>query len=262
LAGPIAGIVLGTAVVVFLSFGPPMETKLGQAVSFYALWTTFGWSAVNLLPLMPLDGGNVVRALLSWKDPEKGTIRALWLSIIVGPLLALAIYLAQPAYQMMSVFLMLFVFSSGRQLFEMRKLVRDRDTGLFASFEQAQAALKSHQYADAETLARKVLAQARTSRLRVAAAHVGASACLENQKPEAALSILSEISPHDVDSTLYGACLMASGKISDSVPYLEEALRAQPSSVLARQLLVSALEASGMRERAQQIRAGEGSPEG
>jgi Zn-dependent protease len=37
-----------------------------------------------LLPVIPLDGGQVAQALLAKQDPWQGTTKALWLSVFVG----------------------------------------------------------------------------------------------------------------------------------------------------------------------------------
>jgi stage IV sporulation protein FB len=43
---------------------------------------------INLLPVFPLDGGQIAQQLLVVNDPWSGTERALWLSIIVAVVMA------------------------------------------------------------------------------------------------------------------------------------------------------------------------------
>jgi membrane-associated protease RseP (regulator of RpoE activity) len=54
----------------------------------HLLWINIYWGLVNLLPVLPLDGGHIAQAMLSkYPDGEK---KALQLSIVTGVLVALA----------------------------------------------------------------------------------------------------------------------------------------------------------------------------
>jgi stage IV sporulation protein FB len=48
------------------------------------LYVNFFWSLFNLLPVFPLDGGQITRAILEQRDPELGRMRALRISIGVA----------------------------------------------------------------------------------------------------------------------------------------------------------------------------------
>jgi stage IV sporulation protein FB len=48
------------------------------------------WGLINLMPVYPLDGGNVARHLLVKADPWGGVRKSLWLSLGAGVLLAVA----------------------------------------------------------------------------------------------------------------------------------------------------------------------------
>jgi len=54
------------------------------------LWVNVFWGLINLLPVYPLDGGNVSRYLLLQADPINGVRKSLWISVIVGCLVAVA----------------------------------------------------------------------------------------------------------------------------------------------------------------------------
>jgi membrane-associated protease RseP (regulator of RpoE activity) len=53
------------------------------------LWVNIFWGLINLMPVQPLDGGNVARNLFVHYDPLDGLRKSLWLSVITGALLAL-----------------------------------------------------------------------------------------------------------------------------------------------------------------------------
>jgi Zn-dependent protease len=48
------------------------------------LWVNTFWGLMNLLPVYPLDGGQISRELFLLGDPHSGMAKSLWLSVIVG----------------------------------------------------------------------------------------------------------------------------------------------------------------------------------
>ena len=109
LAGPVAGFILaGLAIVgVLLAGGSvgttwllgliplPLNAVLpigGRTLDILVtilLWVNIFWGLINLLPVFPLDGGNVARNILIQFDPMNGVRKSLWVSVITGGLIAL-----------------------------------------------------------------------------------------------------------------------------------------------------------------------------
>lgn len=109
LAGPFAGFLLVGAIVLIgvglggtpilnLLFGfipfpsvilPYEMGAVDRIFSAFVLINIF-WGIVNLLPVFPLDGGNVARYTLIQTDPINGLRNSLWLSVIAGALIAIA----------------------------------------------------------------------------------------------------------------------------------------------------------------------------
>ncbi len=83
LAGPFAGFVIGALVVlaVKLQIVVPASPVSQFAVS-QLKWVNIGWGVINLLPLMPLDGGNAMRAFLNAVTKGRGDKPALVISIV------------------------------------------------------------------------------------------------------------------------------------------------------------------------------------
>lgn len=52
------------------------------------LWVNIFWGLINLLPVIPLDGGNVMRYFLIQRDPWNGMRTALWVSVVTGGIAA------------------------------------------------------------------------------------------------------------------------------------------------------------------------------
>jgi len=109
LAGPVAGFILaGLAIVGILLSGGSLGTTwlfgliplpLNAVLPFggrildilvtILLWVNIFWGLINLLPVFPLDGGNVARNILVQLDPINGVRKSLWVSVITGGLIAL-----------------------------------------------------------------------------------------------------------------------------------------------------------------------------
>lgn len=86
-AGPLTGIVLGAIILAVRSAGVVEDTVFVRNLFNIGLFTTFGWSAFNLVPIVPLDGGHIMTDLLPG-DPLERRRRAAWVSIAVAAVLA------------------------------------------------------------------------------------------------------------------------------------------------------------------------------
>jgi Zn-dependent protease len=107
LAGPLVGLVIGAILVgVYRSIGDGLERDSAVATAlFYGIWTCLGWSLLNLLPVLPLDGGQAMRELLPG-DPAVRARRASIVSLVaLVPLLGFAVVVKQPG---IVLFLLLF----------------------------------------------------------------------------------------------------------------------------------------------------------
>ena len=92
LAGPGAGIAVGLAgFFLFLIAGPLDDFLLNSLLSAW-IWVNLGWSVFNLMPIWPMDGGKVVRAVLvsPGKGGKGGLVLSLRLSMMTGGLLLCA----------------------------------------------------------------------------------------------------------------------------------------------------------------------------
>jgi membrane-associated protease RseP (regulator of RpoE activity) len=105
LAGPGAGFVLAalTATVLVAMGGefqlrtvPPFFQAIPpESMPFpvyvliqFSLYFNIFWGLVNLLPVLPLDGGHVASELLQMNDPWNGVVKSLKLSIVTGIVVA------------------------------------------------------------------------------------------------------------------------------------------------------------------------------
>lgn len=118
-AGPLAGLALGgVAIVVGLvlairnvPLAPGAEIFLTQMV-----YINIFWSVLNLMPVLPLDGGQIARDLLLMISPRRGMRIALVVSLVVGGLLA-----AGALYMQMFFLAILFGSMAGGSLTELQQ---------------------------------------------------------------------------------------------------------------------------------------------
>jgi Zn-dependent protease len=98
-AGPLAGFLL-LGVVVGLYFLGDREnySELAAAAIFDLIWINLIWGVLNLLPIWPLDGGQISRDLLDGLFPRSGARAALGLSFVLAALLALNAVAAEYGY--------------------------------------------------------------------------------------------------------------------------------------------------------------------
>lgn len=83
-AGPAMQILLGLAVFIALRYLPPLNDNADYFLGTL-VWISIAWAVLNLLPVLPLDGGQMLNAMLG---PQRIKI-TLWITIIVAMLVCL-----------------------------------------------------------------------------------------------------------------------------------------------------------------------------
>ena len=86
-SGPAVGLVIGGALLVVAQLGL-VEGEIARRALGYAIWVNLGWGVLNLLPVLPLDGGHIASSLARLVFGERGRLAALVLSILLTVLLA------------------------------------------------------------------------------------------------------------------------------------------------------------------------------
>jgi Zn-dependent protease len=164
-AGPGAGFVVAAVVRYALGtrvFGP---TPLGTFAYQNLLFVNFGWGIFNLLPMLPLDGGNVMTQLLGAFTGGRGERPARIVSIVVASLaLPLALLVQSLWVGLMAGY---FISINVRALPD--AAARDHDVPLKPALEKAYAALNAKDGARLLSLARPVALSSRTAPVRAEA---------------------------------------------------------------------------------------------
>ena len=104
LAGPFTGFVLGGLIlavaVIVRPADPGLRLVLGDLV-----WINLAWGAINLLPILPLDGGNAMAAILERLGRRNATREALVVSLATALLASVAaVAVGQPWLLILLVF--------------------------------------------------------------------------------------------------------------------------------------------------------------
>jgi stage IV sporulation protein FB len=94
LAGPAAGLAIGLPLLLMAVIAPGLlQIPVLGVLLGDLIWVNVGWGLVNLLPVLPLDGGQVLLATLRERGTSRATLRANQVSAGVAALAAIAAFL-------------------------------------------------------------------------------------------------------------------------------------------------------------------------
>ena len=150
LAGPLSVLLLIGLPALWLESQGTITTTVGRTILSQVIWINVGWSVLNLIPMLPLDGGNVTKSMLDLVTKGRGRRPAEVVSVVVGigvGLLALAAGFITAAF-LAGFFVVANVTSLAK--------VKQAEMGDELQF--GQRALIEHRPADAQVVAERVLA--------------------------------------------------------------------------------------------------------
>jgi Zn-dependent protease len=151
LAGPLSALVLLGLPALWLEANGSISSVDGRTILAQVIWINVGWSVLNLLPILPLDGGNVLLSTLELMTKGRGRRIAEVVSIAVAAVVALV------AYRSGFVFgAVLAVMFAGINITSLSK-VKQQQLGDELSY--GHRALIEHRPADAQQAAEAVLAK-------------------------------------------------------------------------------------------------------
>lgn len=87
-AGPAVGLTIGAAALAFSNMFHPTNLVVTQLLR-YTVWVNLGWGLLNLLPILPLDGGNIATSFAEMAFGPAGRRTARILSIAACVVLGL-----------------------------------------------------------------------------------------------------------------------------------------------------------------------------
>ncbi|TMA08428.1 MAG: hypothetical protein E6J86_18545 [Deltaproteobacteria bacterium] len=83
-AGPIAGLLLGAVAYGTVRTIPPEQGSVSAFIMGQFIWVSVVWAAFNLLPILPLDGGNMLLAFIEGVRGKPSLTVASWISVFVA----------------------------------------------------------------------------------------------------------------------------------------------------------------------------------
>ncbi|HET9945875.1 MAG TPA: M50 family metallopeptidase [Actinomycetes bacterium] len=120
-AGPAVGIVIGL-VLVAVEVAVDVRSNLWSSVLSLGIYITFFWSVLNLLPILPLDGGQTMRELLPGSRAQR-EVRAAVVSVVTAVLIAVVAVRAGYVFgALMALFLVAANVMTIRQSREVKQL--------------------------------------------------------------------------------------------------------------------------------------------
>jgi len=225
LAGPIAGFGLGGLILVWaMTAGGPEPGTLLDTAFRDGLWACFGFGVLNLLPILPLDGGAAVAAFLRGVQGPSGEQVARYISIVFATLLGVL------ALKFGQIFAALFGLMFAAQNYQ--ELKRHREGPQRERLQAAYDALFSGRAADAAEAAQQILSGKASADLKEIAAEVLVWAELSRGETSAARAALGLRPPrHSTDHRPVGrlaeaAVALAEGAGDPAVAVLTSSLEA------------------------------------
>lgn len=101
-AGPAAGFLLAGLTYLTGTHLVEQGGEYGKVAVGFLLFINIVWNVINLFPVYPLDGGQIVRTLLSWLWHGKGERASMYISIVAAcAVVGLAFWLRQPFLALM-----------------------------------------------------------------------------------------------------------------------------------------------------------------
>lgn len=204
LAGPVAALVLLGVPGAWLARtlddpGPTVEIALLSIV-----WVNVAWSLVNLLPILPLDGGNVTKELLDVATDGHGEVPARVVSILVAG--AAGLYALRSGLLFAGMFAVFFLAMNWRALAD-RRSARVGD-----EVRQAYAAVAGDDPDRALALVADALPQAKAVDLRAVAVEVAAWAHVARGEDAEARRALGRM-PSQREASGHLQCVLADPQV-------------------------------------------------
>ena len=220
-AGPAIGVIVGLAAWLASILAPPLEGSFAAHVYVSLIWVNLGWGVLNLIPMLPLDGGNIMASTFELLFGASGVRAARWISL----LLAAGMLAAAVAYQQlfMAVVVLMLGFTNWRALQVETRLGPDR--ALLYKLAEAERLFRRGELAQALSLAEEVLGAAQGELVRGEAAAMLAVIRLKAGDVDGARAAV-EAAPRGrpVDAGIRGALLLESGRPEDALDVFAESL--------------------------------------
>lgn len=212
-AGPVLGILLGLIIVALQMLQRPVEGSVLEGLFQLATLGTLGWGIIQLLPILPMDGGYAMSALFErvwgYKPGIKYSHLASIAIILILGTLALAL-LGANGFGML--LLGAFLLFQNIQSLKAHEYYWER-MPLSKDIEQGWKLLEEHKHKELRTVAELIAARAATEDERYQASHLLSwSRLFANEVHEARIALENIPQGKKVDAFLEAALCVAEKK--------------------------------------------------
>ncbi|RLB50773.1 MAG: hypothetical protein DRH23_03675 [Deltaproteobacteria bacterium] len=224
-AGPAVGIFIGSLSLVLMDVLRVPDPSLARYAFHSLIFINLGWGLLNLLPVLPLDGGNIVASLMELVAPSRGRLLACYVSFaVIGVLFAVTVTLKQyPA----TILLFLLAFSTYQAFRAERQHAASGPSDDTPPQSLVQQAFEALERGDGQALIRAastLVTKADATSELDEAFHLLAWGRLINGEPTEAYQALTSMSGDRApDPAPEGAVLVELGRPADAIPLLEAA---------------------------------------
>jgi stage IV sporulation protein FB len=164
-------------------------------------WVNLFWSLVNLLPILPLDGGQLLRILLEGFFGLRGLKLSLFIGMLVAIVLSMFFFILQQF--LIGAIFFLFAYQGFDSWRKARFLTKsDRNEQFDQDLKDGQIALEQGKKQEAKELFAKVRNETKSGMLNVTATHMLALLEMESGEKHRAYELLLSIKKHINDETL------------------------------------------------------------
>jgi len=221
LAGPLSVLLLIGVPALWLQSQGVVTTSVGRTILEQVIWINVWWSVLNLLPILPLDGGNVTRSVLDLATKGRGRRPAEVVSVIVAVGIGLLAY----SYGLVFGMILAGLFAA-MNISSLSKVKQDE---LGDELQFGQRALIEHRPADAQLVAERVLAKRPSGpTLRWASELLGWSRLWQGDRPGAEGAVQRYAHAGPPSGSFRAAQALAEGRIVEGVAVMTWAFANEP----------------------------------
>ncbi|HZJ53406.1 MAG TPA: site-2 protease family protein [Myxococcaceae bacterium] len=220
LAGPAFGVSLGMLCVWLV---PRAQGPLaGYALGIGAV-TNLVWAVFNLLPVLPMDGGRVSRAILGRIFGRSGVVAAYALGVLVCAGVAYALYRSGYGGPVTLIFLLLFAVQNFQALRESWR--SEPDAPVPPQLAEAEALLRADEIDRARRLAAGLLDGDPPVSIRSRIHHLLGWVALKEGEGRRALDEFSQVQGRPIEPQAVAAAFSLIGDDARAIPLWEQAAR-------------------------------------
>jgi Zn-dependent protease len=246
LAGPFAGFFFFG--VVYLSsgiFSDVMDSEFGKQLYKDLMLVNLFWGIVNLLPVLPMDGGHVIDSIEELVSKKTGGLIAPAFSFVVAAGAALWAFSISQFF--MAILMGVFVWINLSVLIQ--RFQAHRDKRLHSPLEQAQESFKQRDGAAVVRQAQEILKSAGSDAVKCSAQQLLVQGLiLENNLEEAKKELIRLQAVYGPDTSQQALISFSTDEWPRALPLIEYAYQSSQSSVMGMMYAHALIDANRFME--------------